>query len=102
VRAAPLQLRFDPEVLEPVAVRAGGFFSDGLFSYRVFPNGSIIIGASGKGAVPIDAEFVVVRFKPLRPVANAELQVAAITLQSPAGVAIAHEQPGAFRTVVVR
>jgi hypothetical protein len=30
VRAAPLQLTFDPEVLEAVAVRAGGFFSDGL------------------------------------------------------------------------
>src|SRR2546422_308525 len=30
VRAAPLQLQYDAKVLEPVAVRAGGFFSDGL------------------------------------------------------------------------
>jgi hypothetical protein len=102
VRAAPLQLTFDPEVLEPIAVRAGGFFSDGLFSYRVYPSGSIVIGASGKGAVPSDAEFVVVRFKPLRPAATAELKVTMVSLQSPAGQAIAHEQPRAFRTVVGR
>ena len=102
VRAAPLQLTFDPDVLEPVAVRAGGFFSDGLFSYRVYPGGSIVIGATSNGAVPLDAEFVVVRFKPLRASATAELKVAAVSLAGPAGRAIAHEQPAAFRTVVGR
>jgi len=102
VKAAPLQLTYDPEVLEPVDVRAGGFFSDGLFSYRVYPGGSILIGASGKGAVPSDAEYLVVRFKPLRTSATAELKVAALALQSPAGRAIAHEAPASFRTVVGR
>jgi hypothetical protein len=102
VAAAPLQLTFDPQVLEPVAVRAGGFFSDGLFTYRVYPGGSILIGASGKGAVASDAEFVVLRFKTLRTSATAELKVGAVNLHNPAGRAIAHEAPASFRTVVGR
>lgn len=100
VRAAPLQLQFDAQVLEPVAVRAGGFFSGGLFSYRVNPGGSIFIGASGNAAAAADAEFLVVRFKSIRPAANAELKVSSIALQGPGGRVIAHEQPVSFRTVI--
>jgi hypothetical protein len=101
VRAAPMQLQYDAKVLEPVAVRAGGFFSDGLFSYRVNPNGSIFIGASGKGATAIDAEFLVVRFKPLGGVSGtAELKISSLSLQDPSGRAIATQQPATFRTVI--
>jgi hypothetical protein len=100
VRAMPLQLSFDPNVLEAIAVRAGGFFSDGLFSYRVNPGGSIFVGASGKGEVANDAEFLIIRFKSIRPSADAELKVSSISLQGAGGRAIAHEQPAAFRTSV--
>jgi hypothetical protein len=100
VRAAPLQLQYDAQVLEPVAVRAGGFFSGGLFSYRVNPGGSIFIGASGKGAAASDAEFLVVRFKPIGAPGTAELKVSSVSLLDPAGRAIAHQQPAAFRTVI--
>jgi len=100
VRAAPLQLVFDAKVLEPVAVRAGGFFSDGLFSYRVLPGGSIFIGASGKGSVAADAEFLVVRFKPIGAPGTAELKISSVSLQDTTGRAIAYQQPAPFRTII--
>src|SRR5262245_23277011 len=43
VRASPMQLKFDPSVLETVAVKPGRFFgrSEKNFIYRVNPDGSI-------------------------------------------------------------
>jgi hypothetical protein len=102
VRAAPLQLQYDAKVLEPVAVRAGDFFSDGLFSYRVNPAGWIFIGASGKGAAALDAEFLVVRFKPIGAPGTAELKISSLSLHDPSGRAIAIQQPAAFRTVITQ
>jgi hypothetical protein len=101
VRSAPLQLSFDAELLEAVDVRRGGFFADGSFSYRINPSGSIFIGASGKGAVPADAEFFVVTFKPVRPGAS-ELKLSSVLLQGAAGRAIAHDQPLSLRTSIVQ
>jgi hypothetical protein len=101
VRSAPLQLSFDAELLEAVDVRRGGFFADGSFSYRINPSGSIFIGASGKGAVPADAEFFVVTFKPVRAGA-AELKLSSVLLQGAAGRAIAHDQPLSLRTSIVQ
>jgi hypothetical protein len=102
VRASPLQLGFDAKLLEPIDVRAGGFFADGMFSYRVNRAGSIFVGASGKGAVATDAEIVVVTFRPIRPGATAELTVSSLLLQGAAGRAIAHDRPAAFRTTIVQ
>jgi len=102
VRASPLQLGFDAKLLEPVDVRAGGFFADGMFSYRVNRAGSIFVGASGKGAVATDAEILVVTFRPIRPGATAELTVSSLLLQGAAGRAIAHDRPAAFRTTIVQ
>ena len=102
VRASPLQLSFDAKLLEPVNVRAGGFFADGMFSYRVNPGGSIFIGASGKGAVASDAEFLVVTFKTIGNAATAELYLSSLILQGAAGSAIVHDHPGAFRTAIVQ
>jgi len=102
VRASPLQLGFDAKLLEPVDVRAGGFFADGMFSYRVNRAGSIFVGASGKGAVASDAEILVVTFRPIRPGATAELTVSSLLLQGAAGRAIAHDRPAAFRTTIVQ
>jgi hypothetical protein len=100
VRATPLQLSFDDKLLEPVAVRPGGFFAPGSFSYRVNPGGSIFVGGFGKGTVSADAEFVVVTFKPIRPGTTAELKLSSVVLQGAAGRAIAHEPLAAFRTSV--
>ncbi len=102
LRASPLQLSFDAELLEPVEVRAGRYFADGIFSYRVNPAGSIFVGASGKGAATADAELLIVRFKPIRAGATAELKLSSVFLQDPAGRAIAHDQPGAFRTSITQ
>jgi cohesin domain-containing protein len=99
VRASPMQVHFDAKLLEPVSVRPGDFFTDGKFSYRINPEGSIFVGGSGHGASANDAEFVVLTFRPIRSGA-AELKVSSIVLQGPAGRAIAHEPPASFRTVV--
>ena len=102
VRASPLQLSYDAKLLQAVNVRAGGFFADGSFSYRVSPSGSIFVGASGKGAVPADAEFLVITFKPIQPGGTAELKLSSLILQGAAGRAIVHDQPAAFRTAIVQ
>jgi hypothetical protein len=102
VRSSPLQLSFDAKLLEPVNVRAGGFFADGSFSYRVGPAGSIFVGASGKGGVPADAEFLVVTFRPIVPGSTAELKLSSLILQGATGRTISHDQPAAFRTAIVQ
>ena len=101
VRGSPLQLSYDAKVLEPVAVRAGEFFAEGSFTYRVNPSGSITVGAFGKGDVPDDAEFVVVTFKPIRAGATTELKLSSLVLQGAAG-ALVHEPLAAFRTSVTQ
>jgi hypothetical protein len=101
LRAAPLQLSFDAALLEPVSVRAGRYFADGTFSYRVNPAGSIFIGASGKGSAAADAEILVVSFKAIRPGAT-ELKLSSVLLQGDAGRAITHAQPAAFRTSITQ
>ena len=101
VRSAPVQLSFDAKLVQPVDVRRGGFFADGIFSFRINPSGSIFIGAAGSGAIPADAEFFVVTFKSVRPGA-AELKLSSVLLQGAAGRAIAHDQPAAFRTAIVQ
>jgi hypothetical protein len=101
LRAAPMQLRFAPDVLQPVNVRPGKFFGQGSFTYRVNPEGSIFVGASSPAAAAgNDAELVVVTFRPIKRGATAELTMSALSLQGASGRAIAHEQPGAFRTAI--
>ena len=102
LHASPMQLSFDASLLEPVEVRAGRYFSDGMFSYRVNPAGSIFVGASGKGSAAADAELLVVRFKPIRSGVTAELKLSSVSLQSVAGRTIAHDQPAAFRTAILQ
>jgi len=101
VRGSPLQLSYDAKVLEPVAVRAGEFFAEGSFTYRVNPSGSITVGAFGKGDVPDDAEFVVVTFKSIRAGATTELKLSSLVLQGAAG-ALVHEPLAAFRTSIAQ
>ncbi len=63
VRGSPLQLFLRRQAPRAISVRAGGFFTNGSFTYRVNPSGSIFVGAFGKGEVPADAEFLVVKFE---------------------------------------
>ena len=101
VRALPLQLTYDAKLLEPVAVRPGQFFAEGRFTYRVNPTGTILVGATVDSPAPADADFLVVTFRPLNA-GNAELKLAAAALQGPAGRAITHKAPDAFRTAIVQ
>jgi hypothetical protein len=101
LRAAPMQLRFEPGVMEPVVVRPGKFFDEGTFSYRVNPAGSIFVGATSQPAAPgTDAELVIVTFKPIKRGATAELSMSALSLLGVAGRTIAHEQPSVFRVAI--
>jgi len=101
LRAAPMQLRFEPEVLEAVNVRPGKFFGKGSFSYRVNAEGSIFVGATSEPVAPgADAELVIVTFKPLKRGATAELNMSALSLQGEAGRAISHERVTSFRTAI--
>ena len=103
VRAAPMQLRFDPGLLEAVNVRAGKFFDQGNFAYRVNSEGSIFVGATAPGAPPgADAELIIVTFKPIKAGATAELNVASLSLQGVAGRMVAHDQVVAFRAPITQ
>lgn len=104
IRSAPMEVRFDPKLLEPVSVRPGRYFgSDGAnFGYRINGEGSIYIGVSNRAspAPANDAELLVLTFKPIKAGTSAELSVAALNLQGPAGRAIAYTAAGAFRTTI--
>jgi hypothetical protein len=101
LRASPLQVSFDAQLLEAVAVRPGKFFgADASFSYRVNPSGSIFIGASGQGGVAADAELVILTFKPIRPAAAAEVKISSLMLQGAVGKSIAVEPVSAYRTSI--
>ena len=76
LRAAPMQLRFAPDILEALNVRPGKFFDQGNFAYRVNAEGSIFVGAT------------------------AELNVASLSLQGVAGRMVAHDQVVAFRVPI--
>jgi hypothetical protein len=101
VRAMPLQLSFDAKRLEPLAVRAGDLFPGGSFTYRVNPNGSIFVGASGSGRAAVDTNFLIVTFRPIAS-GPAELKVSSLLLQGAAGRTIVHEPPQAFRAAIVQ
>jgi cohesin domain-containing protein len=104
IRAAPMQVRFDPAILESVSVRPGRYFAaerDGNFGYRVNPEGSIFIGVSNQNpASASDAEMLVLTFKTKRAAAAAEVSVASLNLQGAAGRAIAYNGVTPFRTTI--
>jgi Cohesin domain len=100
LRASPLQVSYDAKLLEAVGVRPGKFFGDGNFAYRVNPQGSIVVGASGPGSVAADAELLVLTFKPIRPAASTEVKISSLELQGQVGKPIAVEPIGAYRTSI--
>src|SRR6266705_713514 len=104
IRSAPMQLRFDPALLEAISVRPGKYFgadAAGNFGYRVNSDGSIFVGASKRDSAPAaDAELLVLTFKPIRPAASAEISLASLNLQSAAGRAIAYSSVSPFKTTI--
>src|SRR5437773_5069891 len=104
IRAAPMQLRFDPAVLESVSVRPGRYFSaekTGSFGYRVSSDGSIFVGVSNQSpASASDAEMLVLTFKSIKAVAAAEISVASLNLQGAAGRTIAYGSLTPFKTTI--
>lgn len=104
VRASPMQVRFDPTVLESVGVRPGKFYGAEAgrgFSYRVNPDGSIFIGAANQGpASSPDMELLVLTFKPIKPGSTAELAIISLTLEGAAGRTIAFDSLAAFKTAI--
>src|SRR5215471_12604199 len=104
IRAAPMQVRFDPAVLESVSVRPGRYFGAeraSNFGYRVNPEGSIFIGVSNQhSGSASDAEMLVLTFKPKRAAAAAKISVASLNLQGAAGRTIAYNGVTPFRTTI--
>jgi hypothetical protein len=103
LRSAPMQLRFEPGVLEALEVRPGKFFDQGNFAYRVNAQGSIFVGATAPGGSPgRDAELLVVTFKPIKAGATAELNVTSLSLQGLAGRMVAHDRVATFRVPITQ
>ena len=104
IRAAPMQVRFDPAVLESVSVRPGRYFRSehaSNFGYRINPEGWIFIGVSNqRSGSASDAEMLVLTFKPKRAAAAAEISVASLNLQGAAGRTIAYNGVTPFRTTI--
>ena len=101
---SPMQIRFDPSLLQNIAVKPGRFLGadERNFSYRVRQDdGLIYVGATKQGSQPAaDAEFLVFVFKPLKTASAAELSIASLNLQGPAGRTIAYNPLAAFRTAI--
>lgn len=101
LRATPMQLRYEPELLEPLNVRAGRFFGQGSFTYRTNTDGSIFVGAAGRGAAPgADAELIVLTFRSKKAGTTAQIKLSSLALQGAGGSAIAHEDISIFRTAI--
>jgi hypothetical protein len=101
VRSSPLELSYDAKLLEPVAVKAGGFFAGGKFGYRVAPGGAIFVGPSAGERVASDLDFLVLTFRPMGTGGRAELKLSPLVFEGPDGNAITHEPPTIFRTTIV-
>ena len=98
-----MQIRVNPALLETVAVKPGRFFSEGdrNFSYRVNPDGSIFVWATSQNPTPAtDAEFLLLTFMPLKTAPAAELSIASLNLQGPAGRVIAFDPLVGFKTAI--
>lgn len=103
VRVVPMQLHFDPEILELVSVTAGAYFGDGThFGYNVNRPGSIRIGATADEPMQAtDAELVTLTFRPIRPGARAEVHIYALELEASSG-RVAYDRIMPFASAITR
>lgn len=85
VKGASIQLRYDPEQYEVLAVQDGGYFNQvggsAVFTPRIDAGLGVVfatIGASGAGSAKGEGSLLKLRLKARRPEANASLQISSI------------------------
>ena len=104
ISGSPLQVRFNPAVLEPVSVRPGKLYAVEVgrgFTYRTNADGSIVVGATSQAAsAPGSAELLVLTFKPKKNSTQAEISLTSLNLQGLAGRSVAHDALATFRATV--
>lgn len=102
-RGSPMQVRFDPAVLEAVSVRPGKRYAAEAgrgFTSRTGRDGMILIGASAKSAVTNDPELVVLTFKPRKAGVQAEVKLASLDLLGAEGKSLPHDGLASWRASV--
>lgn len=105
ISGSPMQVKFDPAILESIAVRPGKHYADGTgrgFNYRVSPDGTIVVNTGAKLAAANDPELLVLTFKPRKPAGQAEVSLASLNLQGPEGKPLAHDVLAQYRAAVTR
>jgi len=104
ISGSPMQVRFDPAILESVSVRPGKLFAAEAgrgFNYRINPRGAIYVGATTPSAsADSEAELLVLTFRPLKPRTQTEVSLTALNLQGPTGRSVPHDAPASFRIAV--
>ena len=89
VGAAPMQVGYDADQLEVVAVRSGDAF--GKPTYKVAAEGSISIATSAMKPAPLaDAQVIEIIFRPVGSGGKADVWVDALNLKDVAGRAVEH------------
>lgn len=105
ISGSPMQVRFDPSILESIAVRPGKHYAAGAgrgFNYRVSPDGLIVVGTGAKSVASNDPELLVLTFKPRKSAVQAEVSLASLNLQGPEGRPLAHDVLVQYRAAVTR
>lgn len=103
ISGSPMQIRYDPAILETVAVRPGKRYAAEAgrgFNYRVNPDGSIVVGATAQSTANSDPELLVLTFKPKKNGTQAEVRLTNLDLHGPGGRVLAHSGLASFRTTV--
>jgi len=103
ISGSPMRVRFDPSILESIAVRPGkryGVEAGRGFNYRINPDGVIVVGATTQSLASRDPELLVLTFKPKKNSTQAEVSLTSLNLQGSGGRALAHDVLASFRTTV--
>lgn len=104
ISGSPLQVRFDPSILESVSVRPGKRFANEagrVFNHRINPGGMIVVNAVAKSPAN-DPELLVLTFKPRKEGVLAEVGLASLNLQGADGRPLAHDVLANYRAPVIR
>jgi general secretion pathway protein D len=84
-QSAPMQIAFDPQVLQVVEVREGSFFKQGgaptNFTYRVDPSGTVFVGVARASGGPAQGagDVVTVTFRALKAAPQTDVRLATIS-----------------------
>ena len=90
VSGAPLQIVYDPQVLQVTEAREGSFFrqgGEGNFSSRIDGSGNIFIATSrvGGGGISGSGDIVTLTVVPLKPVPRTEIRLGSSTVTAITG-----------------